>query len=98
MAQRVFTAVIHTVRFLRYAGYQVPFLNDVFFATATAHWQGALRPMTMGQMLFRILPRIVWLIYRTKCVGCAQSTARFVALGTLVDLAEQKFFVHGGAH
>ena len=44
----------HTVRFLRYAGYQVPILDDLFFAGATAHWQEALRPLTMGQIMFRI--------------------------------------------
>ena len=49
----------------------------------------------MGQMLpvLRILPRFGWLIHPTKCVGCGEPTARFVALDTLVDLAAQKFFV-----
>ena len=42
-------------------------------------------------MLLRILPRFGWLIHPTKCVGCDEQTARFVALGKLVDLAAQKF-------
>ena len=47
----------------------------------------------MDQMLLRILPRFGWLIHPTKCVGCAEPTARVLALGTLVDLAAQQFCV-----
>ena len=50
----------------------------------------------MGQMLLYILPRFGWLVHPTKCLGCYEPAADFVVLaplGTLVDLAEQKFLV-----
>ena len=47
----------------------------------------------MGQMLRRIPPRFGWLVDPTKCVGCNEPTTRFVAQGTLVDLAVHRFFV-----
>ena len=50
----------------------------------------------MGQMLLYILPRFGWLVHPTKCLGCYEPAAEFVVLaplGTLVDLAEQKFLV-----
>ena len=89
-APRVFTAVMgHTVRFLRYVGIRLlPYLDDLIFAAATAR-----EALTMGQMLLRILPRFGWIVHPTKCVGCAEPTTRFVALGTLVDLAAQQFRV-----
>ena len=79
----------HTVRFLRYVGIQVlPYLDDLIFAATTAR-----EALTIGQMLLRILLRFGWLIHPTKCVGFDEHTARFVALGTLVDFTAQKFFV-----
>ena len=47
----------------------------------------------MGRMLLRVLLRFGCLVHPTKCVGCAEPSARFVGLGALVDLAAQKFFV-----
>ena len=50
----------------------------------------------MGQMLLCIFLQFGWLVHPTKCLGCYVPTAEFVVLaplGTLVDLAAQKFLV-----
>ena len=89
-APRVFTAVMgHTVRFLHYVGIRLlPYLDDLIFAAETAR-----EALTMGQMLLHILPRFGWLVHPNKCAGCAEPTARFVALGTVMDLAAQQYSV-----
>ena len=66
----------------------LPYLDDLIFAAETAR-----EALTMGQMLLHILPRFGWLVHPNKCAGCAEPTARFVALGTVMDLAAQQYSV-----
>ena len=75
-------------RFVGIQHHHLPFLDDLILPSATA-----LDALATGQTLLLILPLLCRLVRPTKCVGSAEPTARLAALGTPVELAEQKFFV-----
>jgi hypothetical protein len=88
-APRIFTQVMRTpVAFMRWKGCKLlAYLDDLPFARDSAEAARA-----QGALMIGILRRFGWLVAMHKCVGIPEPVQVFPALGTLVDLVQQKYF------